>query len=73
VPSPKRFKHSRACQTRRFQSVSNTNGAHRHGVSKAFPYDWRIFAYLAVVTVDGDKPFGRGILARLADAVRIYR
>jgi fructosamine-3-kinase len=34
---------------------------------------WRIFAYLAVVTVDGDKPFGRGILARLADAVRLYR
>ena len=24
VPFPKRFKHSRACQTRRFQSVSNT-------------------------------------------------
>jgi fructosamine-3-kinase len=34
---------------------------------------WRIFAYLAVVTVAGDKPFGRGILARLADAVRHYR
>jgi fructosamine-3-kinase len=33
---------------------------------------WRIFGYLAVVTVDGDKPFGRRMLARLADAVRSY-
>jgi fructosamine-3-kinase len=34
---------------------------------------WRIFGYLAVITVDGDKPFGRRILARLADAIRRYR
>jgi fructosamine-3-kinase len=34
---------------------------------------WRIFAYLAVVTVDGSQPFGRGILVRLTDAVRLYR
>ena len=34
---------------------------------------WRIFGYLAVITVDGDKPFGRHILARLADAIRRYR
>lgn len=33
---------------------------------------WRVFAYLAVVTVDGDKPFGRRILSRLVDAVRTY-
>ena len=33
---------------------------------------WRIFGYLAVVTVDGHKPFGRRILTRLADAVRSY-
>jgi fructosamine-3-kinase len=33
---------------------------------------WRIFGYLAVVTVDGDKPFGRRMLARLADAVWSY-
>jgi fructosamine-3-kinase len=31
---------------------------------------WRVFGYLAVVTVDGDKPFGRRILSKLADAVR---
>jgi protein-ribulosamine 3-kinase len=34
---------------------------------------WRTFGYLAVVTVDGDNPFGRRILAQLADAVRRYR
>jgi fructosamine-3-kinase len=34
---------------------------------------WRIFAYLAVVTVDSDQPFGRAILARLTDAVRLYQ
>jgi protein-ribulosamine 3-kinase len=33
---------------------------------------WRVFGYLAVVTVDGDKPFGRRILNRLVDAVRNY-
>jgi len=33
---------------------------------------WRLFAYLAVVTVDGNKPFGRRILTRLADTVRSY-
>jgi protein-ribulosamine 3-kinase len=33
---------------------------------------WRLFGYLAVVTVDGDKPFGRRILTCLADAVRRY-
>jgi hypothetical protein len=33
---------------------------------------WRIPGYLAVVTVDGDKPFGRRMLARLAAAVRGY-
>jgi fructosamine-3-kinase len=34
---------------------------------------WRIFAYLAVVTVDADSHFGRRILDRLGDAVRQYR
>jgi fructosamine-3-kinase len=33
---------------------------------------WRIFGYLAVVTVDGHKPFGRRMLTCLADAVRSY-
>ena len=33
---------------------------------------WRIFGYLAVVTVYSDKLFGRRILSSLADAVRIY-
>lgn len=33
---------------------------------------WRIFGYLAVVTVDGHKPFGRRMLRCLADAVRSY-
>jgi len=34
---------------------------------------WRMFGYLAVVTVDGDKPFGRRILTRLVDAARHYQ
>ena len=33
---------------------------------------WRVFGYLAVVTVDGDTAFGRRMLARLADAVHSY-
>lgn len=33
---------------------------------------WRIFAYLAVVTVDGGKPFGQRYLRNLADAVQRY-
>lgn len=33
---------------------------------------WRIFAYLAVVTVDGHNPFGRRVLGRLREAVRSY-
>ena len=33
---------------------------------------WRIFGYLAVITVDGGSPFGRRFLARLADAVTTY-
>jgi fructosamine-3-kinase len=33
---------------------------------------WRVFGYLAVITVDGGTPFGRRHLARLADAVRRY-
>ena len=33
---------------------------------------WRLFGYLAVVTVDGHKPFGRRMLRSLADAVRSY-
>jgi fructosamine-3-kinase len=31
---------------------------------------WRLFGYLAVVTIDGHKPFGRRMLRRLANAVR---
>jgi len=34
---------------------------------------WRLFGYLAVVTVAGDGPFGRQFLARVADAVRSYQ
>ncbi len=34
---------------------------------------WRTLGYLAVVTVDGDNPFGRPILAQLDDIVRRYR
>ena len=34
---------------------------------------WRLPAYLAVVAVAGDTPFGRGYLDRLAAAVRLYR
>jgi hypothetical protein len=33
---------------------------------------WRLFGYVAVVTVDGQKPFGRRILTGLANAVRSY-
>ena len=33
---------------------------------------WRLFGYLAVVTVDGHKPFGHRMLTCLADAVRSY-
>ena len=33
---------------------------------------WRLFGYLAVVTVDGHKPFERRMLRSLADAVRSY-
>ncbi|MDQ6697975.1 MAG: fructosamine kinase family protein [Actinomycetota bacterium] len=33
---------------------------------------WRVFAYLAVIAVDGESWFGRRFVARLADAVRIY-
>ena len=33
---------------------------------------WRLFGYLAVVTVDGHKPFGRRMLRCLAAAVRRY-
>ena len=33
---------------------------------------WRVFGYLAVVTVDGDSPFGRRYLDRLASAVATY-
>ncbi len=34
---------------------------------------WRLPAYLAVIAVDGDGPFGRRYLDRLAAAVRMYR
>ena len=34
---------------------------------------WRLAAYLAIVAVDGDGPFGRRYLGRLAAAVRRYR
>jgi fructosamine-3-kinase len=33
---------------------------------------WRIFAYLAVLTVDADSPFGRSFVARLAAALDHY-
>jgi len=33
---------------------------------------WRVFAYLAVVTVDGANPFGQRFLMRLTDAVERY-
>ena len=33
---------------------------------------WRLFGYLAVVTVDGHTSFGRRMLTCLADAVRSY-
>jgi fructosamine-3-kinase len=34
---------------------------------------WRLAAYLAVIAVDGDRPFGRRYLDRLAAAVQAYR
>lgn len=34
---------------------------------------WRLFAYLAVITVDGGSAFGRCFVQRVADAVRLYR
>jgi fructosamine-3-kinase len=33
---------------------------------------WRVFGYLAVVTVDGNTSFGRRMLSNLATAVRTY-
>ncbi len=33
---------------------------------------WRIFAYLAVVSVDGQNPFGRQHLGQLTEAIRRY-
>jgi fructosamine-3-kinase len=33
----------------------------------------RLFAYLAVITVDGASDFGRPFLNRLADAIASYR
>ncbi len=33
---------------------------------------WRLFGYLAVVTVDGDSPFGRPFAGRIAAAVKRY-
>ncbi|MFI5890987.1 fructosamine kinase family protein [Actinoplanes sp. NPDC051513] len=33
---------------------------------------WRLFGYLAVVTVDGDSPFGRPFIGRIAAAVERY-
>ena len=34
---------------------------------------WRLYAYLAMITVDGDAAFGRASLTRLDDALRLYR
>jgi fructosamine-3-kinase len=34
---------------------------------------WRVFGYLAVVTVEGQTSFGHRFLARLTDAVHCYR
>ncbi|MFD2079017.1 Fructosamine-3-kinase [Actinopolymorpha cephalotaxi] len=34
---------------------------------------WRVFGYLAVITVDGSSAFGRPFVDRLAAAVRLYR
>jgi fructosamine-3-kinase len=33
---------------------------------------WRIFAYLAVIAVDGANPFGRQFVSRLAGALSRY-
>ena len=30
---------------------------------------WRVFSYLAVIAEDGQNPFGRQFVARLADAL----
>lgn len=34
---------------------------------------WRLFAYLAVITVDGGSAFGRPFVQRVADAIALYR
>lgn len=34
---------------------------------------WRLFGYLAVITVDGMSAFGRPFLKRIADAIALYR
>lgn len=34
---------------------------------------WRLFGYLAVITVDGGSAFGRSFVQRVADAVAFYR
>nr|CEL13923.1 Ribulosamine/erythrulosamine 3-kinase potentially involved in protein deglycation [Kibdelosporangium sp. MJ126-NF4]CTQ88290.1 Ribulosamine/erythrulosamine 3-kinase potentially involved in protein deglycation [Kibdelosporangium sp. MJ126-NF4] len=34
---------------------------------------WRLFGYLAVITVDGSSAFGRPFLDRIADAITRYR
>ncbi|WP_328988677.1 fructosamine kinase family protein [Kribbella sp. NBC_01245] len=34
---------------------------------------WRLYGYLAVVTVDGDSAFGRPFLAKVAEAIDAYR
>lgn len=34
---------------------------------------WRLFGYLAVITVDGGSAFGRPFVQRVADAVALYR
>jgi protein-ribulosamine 3-kinase len=34
---------------------------------------WRLFAYLAVITVEGSSAFGRSFLHRIADAVATYK
>lgn len=34
---------------------------------------WRLFAYLAVIAVDGHNLFGRTFLSRLAEAIALYR
>jgi hypothetical protein len=34
---------------------------------------WRLFGYLAVITVDGTSAFGRPFLGRIADAIALYQ